>query len=196
MIPRHRCCTAAGETGSVTGGWKNKRERRGESMRRRTIFATMAAAAALLLLGPATVRAQVRIGPQLSFGSDQDVGLGGRLLANVESLERWDFIGTFDWFFPDEPVGQDRTYWEVNGNLAYNFKIPEAPTISPYVGAGLGIAHLSIDHDDGRESSDTDLGLNLLAGTQFHATTVIPFVEFRIELAGGDQFVITGGVLF
>jgi opacity protein-like surface antigen len=162
-------------------------------MRKRAIIA---AVAAVLLAGPATAGAQVHFGGQLSFGSDQDLGLGARLLANVTSLEHWDFIGTFDWFFPDEPVGQDRTYWEVNGNLAYNFNIQSAPSISPYVGGGLNIAHLSKEFEDGRDSSDTDLGINLLAGTQFGTKAVTPFVELRVELAGGEQFVITGGLLF
>jgi opacity protein-like surface antigen len=162
-------------------------------MRRRALITVFTA---LLLLGPATAMGQVQFGGQLSFGSDQDVGLGGRLLANVSSLEHWDFIGTFDWFFPDEPVGQDRTYWEVNGNLAYNFDIAGAPSISPYVGGGLNIAHFSREDADGSGNSDTDLGLNLLGGLQFEAKAVTPFVELRVELSGGDQLVITGGLLF
>ncbi len=146
--------------------------------------------AVLCVLGASELNAQARVGPQLSFGSEQDVGLGARLLVNIKSVEHLAFIGTFDWFFPD-----DCCYWELNGNVAYSFDITGAPSLSPYVGGGLNIAHESDGDDDG-ESSDTDLGINLLGGTQFGTGSVNPFVELRIELAGGGQFVITGGVLF
>ena len=61
--------------------------------------------------------------------------------------------------------------------------------------ARLGV-HKSKEFDDGRSASDTDLGLNLLGGTLFGRGKVNPFVELRVELAGGEQFVLTGGVLF
>jgi hypothetical protein len=152
--------------------------------------------AALLLAGPATAGAQVHLGPELSIGTDTDVGIGARLLVNVKSLEAWDFIGTFDWFFPDESGNADVTYWEINGNLAYNFAIEGAPSISPYVGAGLNIAHASVDYLDEPGRSNTDVGLNFLFGTQFDAKSIIPYVEIRGVIEGGDQVVFTGGILF
>ncbi len=75
------------------------------------------------------------------------------------------------------------------------FKV-EASSLAPYAGGGLNIAHKSKEFDDGRSASDTDLGLNLLGGTQFGRGKVNPFVELRVELAGGEQFVLPGGVLF
>ena len=83
----------------------------------------LAAFAAALFLLPATAEAQIHIGPQLSWGGDTDLGVGGRVLLNVESLDHWDFIGTFDVFFIDDSQNVDRSYWEANGNLAYNFRI-------------------------------------------------------------------------
>lgn len=164
-------------------------------MRSRAIV--IAAGVALLFAAPAAADAQVHFGPQLSFASDTDLGVGARLLVNVKPLEHWDFIGSFDWFFPDEGGRNDNyDYWELNGSLAYNFMIEGAPGISPYAGAGLNIAHASVDFVDGGGASDTDVGLNLLAGTKFGSAKVLPFVEFRAILSGGDQVVITGGVLF
>ena len=37
--------------------------------------------------GASELNAQARVGPQLSFGSEQDVGLGARLLVNIKSVE-------------------------------------------------------------------------------------------------------------
>ena len=161
------------------------------------ISSLLAVVAGVLLMVPANADAQVRIGPQLSFGGDTDIGIGGRVVANVKSLPHWDFIGTFDVFFIDDNPNFDRSYWEANGNLAYNFGLPEAPSLSPYVGAGLNIAHISReDVFSGADFDDTDLGLNFFVGTQFEGGSVTPFAELRIVAEGGDQVVLTGGILF
>ncbi|MFQ5890332.1 MAG: hypothetical protein ACE5JR_09810 [Gemmatimonadota bacterium] len=154
------------------------------------------ACASLFLLGVSDLNAQARFGGQLSFGDSQDVGLGARLMLGVESLKRVEFNGSFDYFFPDEPVGGDRDYWELNGNLAYFFDVGSATSLAPYAGGGLNIAHGSRTFSDGRDTSDTDLGLNLLGGTRFGSGPVIPFAELRVEVSGGEQFLITGGVIF
>ncbi len=140
---------------------------------------------------------QVRLGPQLSYGSSSKLGLGGRLHANLRSPDRLVIIGAFDWFFPDDGPGESRTYWELNGNVAYRFKIEGTTAVSPYAGGGLNIAHSSRRSEGGGDgSSHTDLGVNLLGGTLFGSGPVLPFFELRVELAGGEQFVLTGGVLF
>jgi len=161
------------------------------------ISSLLAAVAGALLLLPATAEAQVRLGPQISFGGDTDFGIGARIVANVQSLRHWDFIGTFDVFFIDDNPNFDRNYWEANGNLAYNFGIPEVPSLSPYVGGGLNIAHMSRENvESGEDRDDTDLGLNLFVGTQFQGASITPFAEFRIVAEGAEQVVITGGFLF
>lgn len=161
-------------------------------MRTRTL---LAAVAGVLLLLPASADAQIRIGPQLSWGGDTDLGIGGRVLANVGTLNHWDFIGTFDVFFPDDSPTNDVSYWEANGNLAYNFGLPDVPALSPYVGIGLNIAHVSVDRESG-DFDDTDLGINFFVGNQFDAGSMTPFAELRLVAEGADQVVLTGGLLF
>lgn len=153
------------------------------------------AVAGLLMLLPATAAAQVRLGPQLSFGDDTDIGIGARVVVNAGASQRWDFIGTFDVFFPDDGPNNDVSYWEANGNLAYNFGVEGAPSLLPYAGAGLNISHVSIDNASGN-FDDTDLGINLFAGTQFQSQSVTPFAELRVVVEGADQLVLTGGILF
>ena len=167
---------------------------------RRTILAALAMACAL---GVQELNAQARplrhiqLGPQLNYGSSAKLGLGGRLHANLRSPDRLLIIGSFDWFFPDEPRGEDRTYWELNGNVAYRFKVEGTTAVSPYAGGGFNIAYSSRRPEGvGDGSSSTDLGINLLGGTLFGSGPVFPFFELRVELAGGEQFVLTGGVLF
>lgn len=151
-------------------------------------FNVLAAAAVALFLFPVAADAQVHIGPQLSYGGETEIGVGARVVANVESLPHWDFIATFDVFFP----GNDRDYWEANGNMAYNFGIPEVPSLSPYVGVGLNIAHFSRGMGD-----DTDLGINFFAGTQFESnSSMTPYAELRLVAEAAEQVVLTVGLLF
>ncbi|MBI1723690.1 MAG: hypothetical protein HYR48_07270 [Gemmatimonadetes bacterium] len=143
---------------------------------------------ALCALAPATLRAQAKFGGQVSWADDQDIGLGARVVASTPGalqLPRLDFIGSFDWFFP----GGGANYYEVNGNVGY--RISGVTGIAPYVGGGLNIAHRS------NGTSNTELGLNLLGGLRFGIGPVVKgFSEVRLELSGGEQFVVTFGVLF
>lgn len=152
----------------------------------------------LLVAGTTSAQAQVRFAPQINFGSDTDFGIGGRVNFDLTSLfkARGFFgIAEFNYFFPDGPVN----YWELNGNLGY--MIPGVRgTVKPYVGGGLNIGHASFDCPTGftcNNNSNTDAGLNLLGGINIQTRKKLtPFLEGRIQLGHGDQFVFTGGIYF
>jgi outer membrane immunogenic protein len=152
------------------------------------------AAALLLAAGVSTAEAQgVRFAPQVSYGDDSELGLGARVRAGLPSLAPGIFlVGSFDYFFP----GNDVNYLEVNGNLGYT--IPGVRgKIHPYAGGGLNYARVSFDNCSGSGCSNSDIGLNLMGGLDFETSSKItPFVEIRLELSGGEQFVITGGFYF
>lgn len=162
-------------------------------------------AVAALAFVAADARAQVRIGGQLSLAEDQDLGLGPRVELDIPAVPSLTVIGSFDYFFSDDvtvpgvgEAGQD--YWELNGNVVYNFLIVDLVGVEPYVGAGLNIAHRSIDFEgDGTQVDESDLlgGLNLLGGARFPLNGVTPFAEIRFEIEGGEQVpVLTGGLMF
>lgn len=92
----------------------------------------------------------------------------------------------------------DWTYLEINANVAYSFPLSGSSSLRPYAGGGLNIARSSIDFDlpGLRSTSDTEVGLNVLGGSKFGSGRLTPFAELRLELGGGEQFVITGGFLF
>lgn len=141
----------------------------------------------------------VSLGGQVSWGDEADFGIGGRIQAAFPETQ-FVFIGSFDLFFPDDVGDVDIDYWEVNGNLAYHFDLLGAPLIHPYIGAGLNFAHITAESVslDGPsiDRSDDEFGLNLLGGTWIDLAAVRPFIEARVEIEGGEQFVITGGILF
>lgn len=154
--------------------------------------------AVMFLSGAANVYGQVGFGAQLSWADDTEFGIGARAVVDLTPLTNGlEAIGSFDYFFPDQPLGADINYWEINANLAYVFK--GVPSLAPYLGGGLNFAHASVSVDAlgvPVGGSNTELGLNLLGGARMNLGPVQPFGELRIELGGGEQFVIAGGVLF
>ena len=159
----------------------------------------LTALAVMFLFGATQLNAQIRFGGQLNYGDDTDFGLGPRLVLDDPALGEFRFIGTFDLYFPDDGGGVDVDYWELNGNIVYDFEVTTAPKLTPYVGAGLNVAHVSVDVTSPGltgSNSNTELGVNLLGGLEFGLGKVRPFVEIKVELEGGEQFVITGGILF
>lgn len=155
----------------------------------RTHVWTLAAAVAAMLFLASPSTAQVHFGPQVSLADDVDVGLGGRVVAGVPHYRGLEFAGTFDLFFPQG----DLDYWELNGNLLYNFSIEGTTSVRPYAGGGLNIARF--DHPN--TGGNTEVGLNLAGGTKFATEgPLTPYLELRAEISGGEQIVLTAGALF
>jgi hypothetical protein len=154
----------------------------------------------LALVAARPARAQAQFGPELAWASQSiGIGVGARaevsLAKVIPSVKGLTAIGEFDYFFPGSGYGVSPSYWEINVNGAYHFAIPNTK-IAPYAGAGLVVAHSSVTVL-GFSASATNVGLNLLGGTNFPAMgKITPFAELRLELRTGSAFVITGGVLF
>lgn len=111
----------------------------------------------------------------------------------------------------------ETSYFEVNAGLAWSFRVADHPTLHPYAGGGPGVARTAVnvinevftvnafgqpgrrdtrERDDLAEPPETDVGLNLFAGLTFETRGIWPFGELRLELGGGDQVVLAGGVVF
>jgi len=135
----------------------------------------------------------VHFGAEASWGSDTDFGVGARLAYGLGGLIQnvpLALHASFDWFFP----GSGLTWWEINGNVVYNFDVRTMPTITPYLGAGLSFAHAGFSG----LASDNNLGFNLVGGAQFKlaSSKITPFAELRLDAHSGSQMVLTGGILF
>lgn len=164
----------------------------------------LALAGLVLIAAPAAAENPVSFGGQLSWADDTDLGIGARVLVGTDNIvEGSRFAGSFDWFFPDDGGGVDISYWEINLNGHYMLPIEVEAPIDFYAGGGLNIASISVDYDDlggfGIDGSadDTDIGLNILGGLDFGINDSLGgFGELRIELGGGEQFVLTGGLHF
>jgi len=142
----------------------------------------------------ADLQAQVRFGGQVGYADDADIGIGARVQVGLP-VEQLAFVGSFDWFFPSDIPGASITYWELNANLRYGIPVNHA-LFGPYVGSGFNFAHASISVQGFPGLSDSDLGLNLLAGSSFNTGKHKPFAELRVELGGGEQVVLAAGLMF
>lgn len=151
-------------------------------------YASLAISVALALTAlvgaPTPGHGQVYIGAQGSWGNETDLGVGGRVLGNIENANL-EMVGSFDIYFPD--VGD---YWEANANLFYHFHLRETPSVLPYVGGGLNLASI------GNGDSTTEAGLNLGGGLRFPLENVSPFIEAKTVLSDFDQSVLTFGLVF
>jgi hypothetical protein len=147
--------------------------------------AALAAALALAILpGPASA-ADTKFG--VRGGYYTDIGepfLGAEVLVPV--ARRIYFNPNFEYVFVE-----NLNYWTLNGDFHYDF-----PTHRPYyVWAGAGAGLLRVD-PPGADNSDTDVGLNLLAGVGFKTGSVVPYFQAKVILKNGSEFALGFGVRF
>lgn len=142
---------------------------------------------------PTFVQAQdATLGPALGYHNDFDFGVGAALTLPVPAIDRRvDFLADFLYFFPESDFVD---YFEVNANLTFDFVL-EGSTVVPFLLGGLNVALPSVEVGEVSESN-TELGLNLGGGIRFDAGVLRPTVGVRLELEGGDGYVIFATVPF
>jgi hypothetical protein len=140
---------------------------------------------------PGDAQAQLGLGVQGSWAQDADFGIGA--IAAVQlPVDQFPmaFAATFDWFFPKAEDIDD--YWEINANL---LATPALEVITGYFGVGLNLAHMSGPDPFGGRISETNVGINILGGVMYDAAILMPFAEARYEIKGGEQLVLTLGIM-
>lgn len=149
------------------------------------------AVAAALVAVPSFAQAQTTLGPTVAFHNDFDFGVGAALTMPLESVhQNIGLLADVIIFFPEDGVD----YFEINGNLTYDFAVEDSNMV-PFLLAGLNVARISVDVG-GFSGSNTDMGLNLGGGLKFTAGNLRPMVGLRLEIEGGDGFVLFGSVPF
>ncbi len=143
------------------------------------------AAAVLLLALPAATQADPKFGVRLGYYTKaKDPFLGAELLFRI---------------VPDlylnpnvEAVLVDHgRYLTFNGDVHYD--LPAGRRTYLWIGAGLA----AINRDPGGSAeSQTDLGVNLLAGLGARRGHVIPYVQAKVILKNDNEFVIGAGLRF
>ena len=130
-------------------------------------------------------------------------GVGGSLgYASPEDLDGTAALGVHAVL--EKPGSQlhldpNMRYWNVNGvsdvapnmDVTYHFR-PET-TWTPYVGGGLGVNFV---HQREFDHSDSDLGVNAIAGLRFPTTSGRYFLEGRYTASNINQVSLLTGITF
>lgn len=169
-------------------------------MRRRLLLPGLLLAFAFFL--PARAQGQFAVGPIAAFHDDFDFGVGAVVMFPLESLHAsLSFMGDFTYFFP----GLDNfSYFEINPGVMFEFPLEDS-SILPFAMGGLNIARISFDFEFGGlegvlpgfsfDESTTEIGLNIGGGIKFGSSNNL-IAGARVELGGGEGFVIFGAVPF
>lgn len=149
------------------------------------ITAVLAVALIGANIGTNEALAQNRLGINVGYNVDAEeifaggqfrVGLPGFPITVNPSLETY-FI-------------EDVTRLQIDVNALYLFGVNNV-AFTPYAGAGLGVNYIKPENLD----SETDAGLNLIAGANFGFGRLSPFAEARINVAGSTNVGLRGGLL-
>ncbi len=156
---------------------------------------------ASMMIGCATTAhaagTRLSIGLHANWGSETDYGVGPRAIVGLAGLLRGlEAVGSFDYFYPRDESGLSMTYWEVNTNLVYRIALKRCP-VTPYAGGGLNVTQLKASiHvlEVNISGVESETGFNILGGLAFDIGGMGGFVEGRMELAGGKQFIASVGI--
>jgi hypothetical protein len=142
-----------------------------------TLLATVAAPAA---------RADVDIDLRAGIYTDGSDGfVGGGVLWDLGKTGSWYANPNLEYVFVD-----NGDFFTINGDVHYDFKVDE-----PFaIWAGGGPAILFSDPDQG--DSETDFGVNLLAGLGAKQGSVRPFGQVKLIIADDSQLVFAFGLRF
>lgn len=129
----------------------------------------------------------VRAGQYVDIGDSEidEPFIGVEVIAGITKFVY--FNPNVEYVFVDEATF-------ATGNLDFHLDLPIADTVHLWVGAGLAAVYVD---PDGPFESDTDLGVNLLAGVGFQVGAVIPYVQGKLVLVDEeDVLVLAVGVRF
>ncbi len=154
---------------------------------------SLAAAAASLALAfvacastPSPVRADTMA--DLRGGVYTDEGgfaLGGGVIQRLRPAASWYFNPNLEAAFAN---GSD----EVSLNADVHYDFPTATSYNFYAGAGPA---LIFDHPEGG-NTQTNAGLNLVGGVNWHREALRPFVQMKGVLSDQGELALMGGVRF
>ena len=149
------------------------------------IQSAMAVAGMTMVMAGSTVAGAqtgaVHVGPRVAYNFDfEEVAIGFHMGLPIGN--RIDFYPSIDIFLPDQ-----------GSLLGLNADIKLRPLPADaamfYVGTGLNLTRVSV-----RSESNTEAGLNLLAGLEGRTGAIHPFVELRAILADRTSVQLVGGL--
>lgn len=155
----------------------------------RSLVAGLTALALSLLLTPTPAAADTDFGVRGGLYSDASSGfVGVELLTGITGS--WFFNPNAEYVFVDD--GDLATI-----NLDAHYDLPLRAPADVWLGGGLAVVFADDDRPRGNDDSETDIGVNLLAGVGFLRREAIrPYVQGKILIADETEAVIAVGIRF
>jgi opacity protein-like surface antigen len=158
-----------------------------------------AVVAVVLMCSAQTAQAQFTFGVHGAYDIDVEAfGVGAQFRTGLP-------VGGFslvlnpsaEYYFTDDDEGVNTSLFRISGDLLYQIGEAYTQVFQPYVGAGLGVSIASVEIEDTEiDESETDFGLNLLAGATFGGPGITPFAQAGILIGDGSSVGIKAGILF
>jgi hypothetical protein len=129
------------------------------------------------------------VGAKVGYASPEDLS-GTAMVGGHVELEQG---GTRIHLMPNVMYWKTNDVSNVNPNfdLYYHFR-PEG-TVTPYLGAGVG---LHINHFDDTDRTDTNFGANFIGGVRIPGGGNHYFIEGRLTASDVSQVAVMGGMTF
>jgi opacity protein-like surface antigen len=154
-------------------------------------YAIIAIAVGALALAQSSAHAQgwgmSGFGGQIGYTSPDDLEGTIQLGAHLE----FEHSGSRFHLMPNLMYWSENDVSNINPNVDLYYHFNSEGMITPYVGGGLGVHFIN---DDRFDVSDTNLGLNVLAGLRFPTSYSHYFLEGRYTASDISQFSLLGGI--
>ena len=119
--------------------------------------------------------------------SPSNLGVGGNL--GYEFIDNLRGVAEFNYFFKKDYC----SFWNVEVNAEYLFKVGDALTIYPL--AGLDLLGSKVSYE-GYSASDTELGLNIGGGVEYAVSSNLSLkAEYNYKTQGDGYSVLSFGVV-
>ena len=156
------------------------------SRRSSFLLLPLVAAVAATLVLPSPAPAQTRFGVRAGVYTDLEEPFAGLELVSQLGRTNWWINPNFEYVFVS-----DGSFLTINGDFHYDFT--RRGPVLPWVGGGPA---LIFSDPGGRADSESDIGLNLLAGLGFPVGDVIPYIQGKAILADENEGVLAFGLRF
>ncbi len=118
------------------------------------------------------------------IGASVEFSIPGAAIAGVPLT----FAPGFDYY----PGLDGGSFFVMDFDAHYPF---QAKGMTPYIGGGMYVSHVSVDIPAFGSVSDTNFGLNLKGGASFGTSSKVrPFTEARLRMGNGSTLILKGGL--
>ncbi len=118
------------------------------------------------------------------IGASVEFSIPGAAISGVPLT----FVPGFDYY----PGLDGASFFVMDFDAQYPF---EAKGVTPYIGGGMYVSHVSVDIPAFGSVSDTNFGLNLKGGATFGTSSKVrPFGEARLRVGNGSTLILKGGL--